>query len=90
MNHRIKLITAALVLAMIFMSGSVLLSHASATLPNGWSGGAIVNNEQNRTSSVSDCAMDSANKLHVVYTWLDNSSGSNHYYLMYTDNTRGR
>ena len=89
MNHRIKFITAALVLAMIFMSGSVLLSHASATLPNGWSGGAIVNNEQNRTSSVSDCAMDSANKLHVVYTWLDNSSGSNHYYLMYTDNTRG-
>jgi hypothetical protein len=89
MSHRIKLISAVLVLAMISMSGSIMLGHASAALPNGWSGGVIVNNQQNKTATVSDCVIDSANKLHVVYTWMDNSSGQNQYSLMYSDNSGG-
>ena len=89
MSHHIKLISALLVMAMIFVSGSAVLSNNSAALPSGWSGGTIVTNEHNKTAVVSDCVMDANNKLHVVYTLIDNTSGSNIYYLMYTDNTAG-
>jgi hypothetical protein len=74
---------------MVFMSTAVILGNVSATLPTGWNGGTIVNNEQRKAASFSDCAMDANNKLHVVYLWFDNSSSGNRDYLMYTDDTGG-
>lgn len=89
MSHHTKFISIVLVAAMIFMSGAFILDNASAALPSGWNGGTITNNERSKTASVSDCFMDANNKLHVVYAWLDNSSGVHNNYLMYTDNTGG-